>query len=106
LAFGGSWTELLKINNYRAPRDKVICILNSSKVLFGTNFREMGLTRRIDTTESLGEQGLVGRYVSTTLNIIVITVESTAFVLEYTVYPTVSESGTVRWRRRVLSQQS
>jgi Rab5 GDP/GTP exchange factor len=33
------WTtltlELLKINNYRAPRDKVICILNSSKVLFG-----------------------------------------------------------------------
>src|SRR5579859_1789800 len=23
--------ELLKINNYRAPRDKVICILNSSK---------------------------------------------------------------------------
>ncbi len=27
--------ELLKINNYRAPRDKVICILNSSKVLFG-----------------------------------------------------------------------
>ena len=30
--------ELLKINNYRAPRDKVICILNSSKVLFGTFF--------------------------------------------------------------------
>lgn len=29
--------ELLKINNYRAPRDKVICILNSSKVLFGND---------------------------------------------------------------------
>ncbi|KAK8196732.1 hypothetical protein M8818_006899 [Zalaria obscura] len=27
--------ELLKINSYRAPRDKVICILNSCKVLFG-----------------------------------------------------------------------
>ncbi|KAK9474811.1 uncharacterized protein V1510DRAFT_228912 [Dipodascopsis tothii] len=27
--------ELLKINNYRAPRDKVICILNCCKVIFG-----------------------------------------------------------------------
>ena len=35
--------ELLKINNYRAPRDKVICILNSSKVLFGTGLRETRL---------------------------------------------------------------
>ncbi|KAF1817403.1 hypothetical protein P152DRAFT_463566 [Eremomyces bilateralis CBS 781.70] len=27
--------ELLKINTYRAPRDKVICILNCCKVIFG-----------------------------------------------------------------------
>jgi hypothetical protein len=27
--------ELLKIGNYRAPRDKVICVLNSCKVIFG-----------------------------------------------------------------------
>jgi hypothetical protein len=27
--------ELLKINSYRAPRDKVICVLNCCKVLFG-----------------------------------------------------------------------
>lgn len=27
--------ELLKIRSYRAPRDKVICILNSCKVIFG-----------------------------------------------------------------------
>ena len=27
--------ELSKINSYRAPRDKVICVLNSCKVLFG-----------------------------------------------------------------------
>ncbi|KAF4537248.1 Vacuolar sorting protein 9 [Lasiodiplodia theobromae] len=27
--------ELLKIKNYRAPRDKVICILNCCKVIFG-----------------------------------------------------------------------
>ncbi|KAJ9630830.1 hypothetical protein H2203_001355 [Taxawa tesnikishii (nom. ined.)] len=27
--------ELLKINTYRAPRDKVICVLNCCKVLFG-----------------------------------------------------------------------
>ena len=33
--------ELLKINNYRAPRDKVICILNASKVLFGKFVRSM-----------------------------------------------------------------
>lgn len=28
-------TELLKINSYRAPRDKLICILNCCIVLFG-----------------------------------------------------------------------
>ncbi|KNE67914.1 hypothetical protein AMAG_12631 [Allomyces macrogynus ATCC 38327] len=27
--------ELLKINDYKAPRDKLICILNSCKVIFG-----------------------------------------------------------------------
>lgn len=27
--------ELLKINHYRAPRDKIICILNCCKVIFG-----------------------------------------------------------------------
>lgn len=27
--------EILKINNYKSPRDKIICILNSSKVIFG-----------------------------------------------------------------------
>lgn len=27
--------ELLKINSYRAPRDKVICVLNACKVIFG-----------------------------------------------------------------------
>ena len=27
--------ELLKINTYRAPRDKVICVLNTCKVIFG-----------------------------------------------------------------------
>jgi Rab5 GDP/GTP exchange factor len=29
------WTELLKINHYKAPRDKLICILNCCKVIFG-----------------------------------------------------------------------
>ncbi|KAK9455612.1 hypothetical protein V1511DRAFT_458254 [Dipodascopsis uninucleata] len=37
--------ELLKINNYRAPRDKVICILNCCKVIFG-------LLRQTHTEES------------------------------------------------------
>lgn len=27
--------ELVKINHYKAPRDKLICILNSCKVIFG-----------------------------------------------------------------------
>lgn len=27
--------EILKINQYKSPRDKIICILNSSKVIFG-----------------------------------------------------------------------
>jgi hypothetical protein len=29
------WTELLKIKTYRAPRDKIICVLNCCKVIFG-----------------------------------------------------------------------
>ena len=28
--------ELLKIKSYRAPRDKIICVLNCCKVIFGT----------------------------------------------------------------------
>lgn len=30
-----SGKELSKINNYRSPRDKIVCVLNSCKVLFG-----------------------------------------------------------------------
>ena len=29
--------ELLKINHYKAPRDKMICILNCCKVIFGAS---------------------------------------------------------------------
>jgi hypothetical protein len=28
-------SELLKINHYKAPRDKLICVLNCCKVIFG-----------------------------------------------------------------------
>lgn len=28
-------SELLKIKTYRAPRDKIICVLNCCKVIFG-----------------------------------------------------------------------
>lgn len=31
----GNDLELLKINHYKAPRDKLICILNCCKVIFG-----------------------------------------------------------------------
>jgi hypothetical protein len=30
--------ELVKINHYKAPRDKLICILNCCKVIFGQLF--------------------------------------------------------------------
>lgn len=33
--------ELLKIKSYRAPRDKIICILNCCKVIFGTFSKPM-----------------------------------------------------------------
>lgn len=36
--------ELLKINHYKAPRDKMICILNCCKVIFGE--LERGLADR------------------------------------------------------------
>ena len=34
-------TELIKINHYKAPRDKLICILNSCKVIFGSTSGSM-----------------------------------------------------------------
>ncbi|KAE8257852.1 hypothetical protein A4X13_0g2083 [Tilletia indica] len=37
--------ELLKMNNYKAPRDKLICILNCCKVIFG-------MIRHMSTSES------------------------------------------------------
>lgn len=30
-----TFSELLKIRSYRAPRDKIICVLNCCKVIFG-----------------------------------------------------------------------
>jgi hypothetical protein len=27
--------EILKVNHYKAPRDKLICVLNCCKVIFG-----------------------------------------------------------------------
>lgn len=32
--------ELNKINQYKAPRDKLICVLNSCKVIFGKTPRD------------------------------------------------------------------
>jgi Rab5 GDP/GTP exchange factor len=40
--------ELLKINHYKAPRDKLICILNCSKVIFGL-IRHLGGGEDADT---------------------------------------------------------
>lgn len=35
VAFADRTAELLKIKSYRAPRDKIICVLNCCKVIFG-----------------------------------------------------------------------
>lgn len=40
--------ELLKVNNYKAPRDKLICILNCCKVIFGL-MRHLGTEDGADT---------------------------------------------------------
>ncbi|BFZ65479.1 hypothetical protein YB2330_006652 [Saitoella coloradoensis] len=40
--------ELCKINSYRAPRDKLICILNCSKVIFGL-LRHASITESADS---------------------------------------------------------
>ena len=42
-----TWKELLKLQTYRAPRDKVICVLNCCKVIFG----ETGLIPMSFTSE-------------------------------------------------------
>jgi hypothetical protein len=34
-----NFLELVKINHYKAPRDKLICILNCCKVIFGSSLR-------------------------------------------------------------------
>ncbi|ORX49924.1 hypothetical protein DM01DRAFT_1409369 [Hesseltinella vesiculosa] len=44
-------SELLKINNYKAPRDKLICILNCCKVIFG-------LLKHVDDGDSSADKFL------------------------------------------------
>ncbi len=56
--------ELVKINHYKAPRDKLICILNCCKVIFGLLFSttrfvsymtaetSTGLIRHLNSEES------------------------------------------------------
>jgi len=48
LAVNNHWkflSELLKINHYKAPRDKLICILNCCKVIFGQLYNILGYLR-------------------------------------------------------------
>ncbi|KZV68258.1 hypothetical protein PENSPDRAFT_653400 [Peniophora sp. CONT] len=40
--------ELIKVNHYKAPRDKLICILNTCKVIFGL-IRHLGTAESADT---------------------------------------------------------
>ena len=35
ISYNHPFVELLKVNHYKAPRDKLICILNCCKVIFG-----------------------------------------------------------------------
>lgn len=37
--------EMLKINHYKAPRDKMICIMNTCKVIFGLSCRPLRSNR-------------------------------------------------------------
>jgi len=46
--------EILKIKTYRAPRDKIICVLNSCKVIFGN---DIGIKLR--NTKTLIFKGLL-----------------------------------------------
>lgn len=46
LLFHESYSELQKINKYKAPRDKMTCIMNACKVIFGII--------RTDATDDLG----------------------------------------------------
>ncbi|VDB90681.1 unnamed protein product [Peniophora sp. CBMAI 1063] len=41
-------SELIKVNHYKAPRDKLICILNTCKVIFGL-IRHLGTAESADT---------------------------------------------------------
>ncbi|KAJ2890154.1 hypothetical protein GGI21_006278, partial [Coemansia aciculifera] len=47
-------TELLKINNFKSPRDKVICILNCCTVIYGLlrNMRSKGSSRLNTSSEA------------------------------------------------------
>ncbi|KAF9645815.1 hypothetical protein BDM02DRAFT_3189385 [Thelephora ganbajun] len=43
--------ELLKVNHYKAPRDKLICILNCCKVIFGPKYLLLCLLRHLHREE-------------------------------------------------------
>lgn len=56
-------TELLKIKTYRAPRDKVICVLNCCKVIFGKRMPgRIGCKQQLTASRSLAQLDSLGYF--------------------------------------------
>ena len=66
-------TELLKIKTYRAPRDKVICVLNCCKVIFGeTALSRVWGNQHLTTSRSIAQLeslGYFSRFIRASFNL-------------------------------------
>src|SRR5580700_5736940 len=98
-------SELLKIKTYRAPRDKIICVLNCCKVIFGSlticppSPAELIISR---TSEAL-RNGLFGRFIYAITHLRRTAVQSRAFSFQCAVHFAFPQPREACWRGWVLS---
>lgn len=107
-------TELLKIKSYRAPRDKIICVLNCCKVIFGTL---ISLAPSLDSSppplftlanlsyraSQAFQVGFVCGFFHAHAHLCCSSSEPRALGLQCAIHSPISESRETGWRSRLLS---
>jgi hypothetical protein len=97
--------ELLKIKTYRAPRDKIICVLNCCKVIFGKHSGCSQLSfplLRLHRASQTFQIRLIRRFICATTDLCRSPSESRASCIKRSIYLEIPKSRKVRWGGWVL----
>ena len=99
-------TELLKIKTYRAPRDKIICVLNCCKVIFGKiKAREIGCKQHLTISRFVAQRESLryfSRFICASSNLCCAPRQSGPSCFQCAVHTPIQEPRETRWRSRLL----